>query len=433
VRQRRDLLTFDDSRILRHVYAHVSALGAQARACEDAQLPSGLSDGLFERFSFHWRLQGCEALPVLRPKTQSIEDAADFWSALERALPDLLRRRPAPEATWWRLVMKEPHSWASLDRGLALLLEQKLLQPQWILTPVEELDQSPKKKKQKPRKRKKETPQPSPSAQTQEPRCEPFVCEPLMCDSPVAEAIESPGPALSESEDDRNSEADCTPAKASVSTPSLATADTTAGGATPARKLVPDGDSLEDSPKREVASGSTVPPAQLVSLVWSGFAQDDWETVQSKKTKRRQRQLGTPTSDQMSQLTPLATAPSIPMLDASPTHAKFDTVQEKLLDEGRYSGYVPEGSEGVPTPRSHAAEPEAEELPAALEIGSAMDSGTAGRKQLLVRRDAPDQPWAVVDTGGVFESPEEARSEDSLSSAYPEYPDTDDEFVFRWY
>jgi len=83
--------------------------------------------------------------------------------------------------------------------------------------------------------------------------------------------------------------------------------------------------------------------------------------------------------------------------------------------------------------RSHAAEPEPEELPAALEIGSAMDSGTAGRKQLLVRRDAPDQPWAVVDTGGVFESPEEARSEDSLSSAYPEYPDTDDEFVFRWY
>jgi hypothetical protein len=189
VAQRRALLAVDDGRIVNRVYGAVQTLATCARLCEETNLPNGIANAddlapvafeghLFDCFGCHWQfgetdipnvvVVRSDLSPVMRPKIPWLEEPTRFLEFVERFLPDFCaspHRTLRPQATWWRLMNKEPSNWAALDRALALLLEQHFLSMLAGETPkaaladdsdiVADLEKSEKKKAKKKAKKKK--------------------------------------------------------------------------------------------------------------------------------------------------------------------------------------------------------------------------------------------------------------------------------------
>jgi hypothetical protein len=279
---RRAQLTVEDERIVTRVYSYVSHLGSLAQLCADTNLPGGLSDleepgapvfdgHLFDLFGFHWLFGQTDVAnvvcvrsdlpPVMRPKLCTVEDPERFFGCIERVLPDFLAspNRPLrPQAMWWRLLSKEPTSWASLDRSLALLLEQRLLfmleeqaAPEAAVDFEKALVKAEKKKAKRKAKKKKQKKAESDLDDEQ------FDAEDEADVDDVDDLKDEDKPA------------------------SLSTVSTRPE--TPRRKS----QTAASSPEGPV--GEDVSASQLVSMVWSGLSQDrgGWAQVTKKKSRQK--------------------------------------------------------------------------------------------------------------------------------------------------
>jgi hypothetical protein len=163
-------------------------------------------------------------------------------------------------------VSKVPDSWESIDRCLALILEQRLLDPSFVavesVADAElELDEPELKKKKTKKKKKKKTGGITPSTTAD---------------------VDGHG---SDRDDDSDFDTEITTPSMAPSPPSLSTAlPSTACDSSLSLMSGELTQTDEQSPDQQAVS-----PARFVSLVWSGFAQQDQEPEETWHEVRRGR------------------------------------------------------------------------------------------------------------------------------------------------